>query len=441
MALVDYPKLSLTQESNAADYIVALYRELGWDQKSELDPKKIVMNPEHWKDVVGELGRTAEGRSASFLWLNSGPGADEKVPYGKITIEDGAFNRGDPGLSGADKAAIDEAVASSFVVEGNVVHLEADRGETNEFLLQEAYDARNLTPQAFLESMHDRVLKVWTEGIDFAVDEALERAGIVYTDGRYDAARDYLTDHYTFEPPYSHYLDQSMKVNIMLGTAEEKDADFASIRAMCDELNGSEPLSSEELDNGLMWLVEQQGYSVDELKYALSNYEKWGFDAAEVTSGTFLASVSEEMQNFPNVMGSVTLLAEMSLHDMAKMLDPSTQLVMPKDTVIGIFAPWVGGGSALDIQLEKDLVIPSELRFDFTIEGASCGQYTVNEVYGLIDEAWRKPLDITDPIRGYDERATSESLSSAMKEARDRASQKNLAYLEAPKERKPEMGL
>ena len=168
MAHVDYPKLDLTQDTNAADYIVALYRELGWDQKSELDPKRIVMNPEQWKDIAGALNQTAEGRTAGFLWVNSGPSADEKVPYGKIEIEDGAFNRGDPGLSGADKAAIDETVSSSFVVEGTVVYLEADWNETNEFLLQEAYDVRNTTPQAFLESLHERVADAWVDSVDLA---------------------------------------------------------------------------------------------------------------------------------------------------------------------------------------------------------------------------------------------------------------------------------
>lgn len=432
MAQVDYPKSTPAGEMTAEEYVVSLYEALGWDKQSDLDPKKIIMNPDHWRDIADALNRSEEGRTAGFVWMNYGPSADAAVPYGKIEIEDGAFGRGGPSLPETTKRHIDSTVSSQFAVEGNVVHLDADRTETNEFLLQNAYDSRHMAPSTFLESLHEQIGEAWMDSIDLAVDDVLTRAGIApYSDERYDAARDYLIESYSFEPPYAHYLDQDTKVNIMLGTSAEKNLDFGSIRAVCDCLNSPEALSADDLDNGLMWLIEQQGHTLDELSGALSNYEKWGFDAAEMTHGTFLASVVEEMSNFTNVMGSITVLAEMSMHDMAKLMEPKASLVMPKDSVIGIFAPWIGGGSMLGIQLEKDLVIPPDVRFDLTIEGANCDVYTVGDVYGLVGEAWKKPLDVTDPIRGYD------NLDEVMKEAKDRAGEKNLAHLDASKSRKP----
>ena len=434
MAQVDYPKPTPTGEMTAEEYVVSLYEALGWDRQSDLDPKKVVMNPDHWRDVADALNRSEEGRTAGFVWtwLNYGPSADAAVPYGKIEIEDGAFGRGDPSLPETTKRFLDAAIPSHFTVEGKTVHLEADRGETNDALLQSAYDARQMPPEAFLETLHEQIDEGWVDSIDLAVDDMLTRAGIApYSDERYDSARDYVAEEYSFTPPYAHYLDQDMRVNVMLGTDAERNLDFGSIRAVCDCLGEPDALQAEDLDNGLMWLVEQQGHTSDELLGALSNYEKWGFDAAEMTHGTFLASVAEEMSNFTNVMGSVTVLAEMSMHDMAKLMEPNAALVMPKDSAIGIFAPWVGGGSVLGIQLEKDLFIPPDVRFDLTIEGASCQVYTVNDVYGLVGEAWKKPLDITDPIRGHD------SLDSVMKEAKSRAGEKNLAHLDAPKDRKP----
>lgn len=91
MAQFDYPNLPPIQETNAEEYVVGLYQALGWNQESELDPQKIKINPEHWKDICDKLNQSAEGLAASYLWMNFGPSADAKVPYGKIEIEDGAF--------------------------------------------------------------------------------------------------------------------------------------------------------------------------------------------------------------------------------------------------------------------------------------------------------------------------------------------------------------
>lgn len=62
---------------------------------------------------------------------------------------------------------------------------------------------------------------------------------------------------------------------------------------------------------------------------------------------------------------------------------------------VGIFAPWVGGGSTFNIQLEKPLDIPRSMQFDVQIEGAGCSEYTVNAVYGLVLKAWKTPLNIS----------------------------------------------
>lgn len=432
---MDYPKLDAVAETDPEEYIISLYQAIGWDRESELDPKMIHLNPEHWQDICTEFNQAGSERTSGLLWMNYGPSTRENVPYGKVEVEDGAFNLLGPALAEVDKASIDETIGYLFDTEGHTVHLEADQHQSNEFLLQAAYDAREMTPAGFLEILHNAIDEAYFDEVDVAMDRVMEREGITpLQEGRYEAALDYLNESYTFESPYSHYLDQSMKVNILLGTEAEQNLDFASIGAMRDEGPGLP--DAEVRDNALTWLVNQQGHTLSELQDAEANYGKWGFDAAEIINGTFLASVAEEMNNFPNTMGCVTVLAEMSMHDMAELLNEGSTLTVPANATIGIFAPWVGGGSLLDIQLERNLVIPSDMWFDLQIEGAGCGEYTVNNVYGLVEEAWKKPIDISRPMQNREK-----PLDDLMKEAKEKAAERNVGRPDQMRtQQPPEMG-
>ena len=54
----------------------------------------------------------------------------------------------------------------------------------------------------------------------------------------------------------------------------------------------------------------------------------------------------------------------------------------------GLFNPWNGGGSVLEVQLEKDIEIPLSILFDVSMDGEKTYGYDVNEVYGLCGDAW-----------------------------------------------------
>ena len=424
---------------NAEDYLIYFYRRIGWNEQDTLDPKKIVMNEQQWQEVAAALNslpREPGEMAAGFAWMNWGPSADKRVPYGKIDVREGAFTRDHYDLSEEDKAAIDRAALSRFDVEGSVIRLHADYRDTNEGLLQSAYDAQEMGTDGFLRVIRDEINDNWADLFDFAIDDIIEHSGAVPSAGaadeRYDLARDYIIENYSFEPPYSHYLDQKVNVNVLLATETEKNLDFASITEMEAGFMNPNLLDGEEQDNALAWLVDQQGYSIDDLKSAVLEYDDLGYETCQEAHGTFLASVASELFDFGSVQGAVTVLATISLNDMAKLLDPQAELVMPKDTTIGIFAPWVGGGSTLDIQLEKPLAIPHDLRFDIQIEGAACRGYTVNNVYGLVSEAWKQPLDIASPSIEREK-----PIDALMKEAKGKAAEKNALHQTLSKTQRP----
>ena len=425
MGKVDFPDLKSVEELGPDGYLVALYENLGWMRGMELEPTRITINQQRWLEVADQYNKLpgGEGGAGGLFFMNYGPSASETVPYGRIAVEPDAFERDEHTLSPAEKATLDRTLREWFTVEGegpgSVVHLDVDVSDTADFLLQDAYDAHFGGSEAYMEVLRGRIDEEWEEGVDLAADEAVERSGIAKPgDPLFGAAHDFVVESYDFEPPYNHYLDQEVKVNIILGTKAERNLDFGSIRNICDGLGEPGYLDAEDLDNGLAWLVKQQGHTVSELKGALVNYDKWGFDGAEITHGTFLASVASEMRSFPNVMGAVTVLASLSLSDLGKTLCPQDVLTVPKDATVGIFAPWAGGGSGLDIQLERDLDIPSDMRFDVQIEGAKCSECTVGQVYGLVDAAWKEPASLRFDVE--------RPLDDLLREAREKAAERNM---------------
>ena len=124
------------------------------------------------------------------------------------------------------------------------------------------------------------------------------------------------------------------------------------------------------------------------------SYDK-RFEMFTATHNKFLSTVCQELDNMGYSFGVVTVLANMNMNDYAKMLQQGSAVTMPKGSMIGIFAPWNGSGSVLDIELEKDFTFKREDISDVQIEGVKPDQgYTVNQTYGLVSSAWQKPKSI-----------------------------------------------
>jgi hypothetical protein len=65
--------------------------------------------------------------------------------------------------------------------------------------------------------------------------------------------------------------------------------------------------------------------------------------------------------------------------------------------MIGIYNPWNGSGSVLEIELEKDLVFTTDMIRDIQIEGVKPDfEWTVDNTYGLIGSCWKAPKSIED---------------------------------------------
>ena len=196
----------------------------------------------------------------------------------------------------------------------------------------------------------------------------------------------------------------SLKVNILFSTPEEQNLDQGSISDFISSLDGyhncfgtsyptldkqkeSEALNA--LNNGLIYLIHQQGHTPSEL---LSD-----------TDSKFIKSVKQEMANSFSSMSCMTVLANVDFDTFCKLADAVNGVendtfnsikVSPK-AEMGFFDPWHGSGSILEVDPETDVVIPKEYLFRLQIESGrgknSCG-YSVDEVYGLIGSAWKEDV-------------------------------------------------
>ena len=209
-----------------------------------------------------------------------------------------------------------------------------------------------------------------------------------------DELRDWFHENYYFYYDKEHY-NETVKVNIMLDTGNA-NSDFTrdNILNYCNYYsNGGKDLK----DSSILWLARQQkkaGLLVRAIK-------------GNQTDDKFVNSCINELENLPSHMATLTFLVNMKLFDyfdLREAMESEKELnksyilaerkgkgtiTISKDTMCGLFDVWSGGGSQLEIELDKDVVLPIRCIWKAEIEtGKSEYGYSVDSVYGLIGSAW-----------------------------------------------------
>lgn len=163
-----------------------------------------------------------------------------------------------------------------------------------------------------------------------------------------------------------------------------------------------------ELNNlsPIVWVARNQK-KLTELKKAIKNND---FERGKKFS-EFTKSCIRELENQFHCMSCMSFLVRMGLNDYIKLQgmirrqdklnetidgakyyydlrpDSGEYIVMGKDVECGLFNPWIGGGSLLEIELEKDIKIPMKAIWSAWIEAGVHGccplGYSIDEVYGI----------------------------------------------------------
>ena len=279
-------------------------------------------------------------------------------------------------------------------------HFEIDvdyRDEIEDSIAQEILD--NISPRdTLIERLWDRYQEQEWDIIDNLVDDfkekvdpkLLEDANII-EDGNLDDVDDGDIREEFMEIIYVDYPidwaeNQEFCFNIIVSNGDDS-YDFCLNEYIVDE-DGNVSENAEK--SGIVWLAKQQGYTLDQVVEILKNgdIEK---------PKTFLETVLQEVANGYDCE-ALTFCVKMTLGQAIALKEqmesnPNGSIVLDKGVECGLFDPWQGGGSVLEIACEKDIEIPFENIWKFYIDERRSNRYdSIHNVYGTDSSLWRDCL-------------------------------------------------
>ena len=220
------------------------------------------------------------------------------------------------------------------------------------------------------------------------VDPELFRQADIIEDGNIDddMIRDIFQDAIYVDYPVDWALEQEFCFNIIVSNGDD-NYDFWLNEHIVDE-DGNVDENAEK--SGLVWLAKQQGYTLDQVVKILKDG-----DIAEPK--TFLETVLQEVANGYGCE-ALTFCVKMTLGQAIALKEkmksnPNGSIVLDKRVECGLFDPWEGGGSVLEIACEKDVEIPFKNIWKFYIDARRSNRYdSIHNVYGTGDSIWRDCL-------------------------------------------------
>ncbi len=191
--------------------------------------------------------------------------------------------------------------------------------------------------------------------------------------------------------PYEHYYRQTVRLNIMIDTGDgNREYVENAVYPHWDGVQGEEISDNASI----VWLAQTQGFCKEELQVALDGYRD------SLDKKGFLETLGQELINMPSHIAVLTFLVETTLEqalDIADCMRPdylekdSPSIRIGRNTMTGLYDPWDGGGSLLDISLEKDVEIPLSIIRSAKPDGCD-GIYSIEDVYGMSASAWKRTL-------------------------------------------------
>ena len=189
-----------------------------------------------------------------------------------------------------------------------------------------------------------------------------------------DLVREWVFENVYFDFPYEHFLKQDVKVNIIVNTGDG-GYDFTLNNFASYNSTPGETINNK---SSILWLVKQQGYSKTQLNNAVRKEDFSGSD--------FLKSVYQELVNVTTHMNALAFFVKMTLKEFIDLKENPDKVILPATTNCGLYDPWNGAGSVLEIKLEKEVVIPKKFA-EPHIDGTR--GYGITEIYGMCSSFWK----------------------------------------------------
>lgn len=237
---------------------------------------------------------------------------------------------------------------------------------------------------ALIDLLDEAYAEAFDDALDELLDEVLDHWDTVDDPMPWDAAdedtvREIVRNAVDFVLDYDHFLRQTLYLNILINTGDG-NADFTHNNWL-DRHALTRPIPD---DSGLLWLARSQGYSDADVEWAIRSPQK--------THGVFLDSVLDECANATSLMNALTFFVQMSVGQFVAWLDSGADLTLSSDAACGLWDPWSGAGSLLEITLERPVTIPFAIA-EAAPDGVR-GNYDVADTYGMLRRFW------TDTVMG-----------------------------------------
>lgn len=224
----------------------------------------------------------------------------------------------------------------------------------------------------------------------------------------YNELWDYIRENTYFYCDFSDF-NMDLSINIMI------DCGNWNYDCTCDNvLNwyGNSGDGSIDKESSMLWLAKTQGKATELREACKQVHRDDGYYVdRDKNKDKFIESCIQEFENLPSSMGTMTFLVKMSLFKLFDLIelqnkeydekgkyDPrkneksKSYFTLDKNTMCGLYNPWDGSGSVLEIELDKDVNVPIKYA-NFAIDGLRMyGNYDVDEVYGLVGNAWKDTL-------------------------------------------------
>ena len=256
------------------------------------------------------------------------------------------------------------------------------------------YDWLDEAYQECVWDYEDQVIKEALEDEDFAkIASGLDE----------DEVRDHLRDMFYVKLPEKHFLDQDILVDILVDTGDLNYDYTLNNFGPCYNAQEYEQIPEE---SSLLWLARQQGYTKTQLKQAMRE---------RPAEKNFMQSVYDEINNVGSHMNTLTFLVKMSLEEYFYLTDAIGKerernqsytmngrkgrgwILLDKTTTAGLYDPWSGGGSLLEIRLDKDVRLP--IRCIETAKHDGCRGYSIREIYCCCTSLWTETLKEIHPMK------------------------------------------
>ena len=188
-----------------------------------------------------------------------------------------------------------------------------------------------------------------------------------------DEIGDFIRDNIDFVLPEEFVWGSEVLVNIIITAYEDWNYEFTK-----NEIWRDDDDKMRLCDGGIMWLIQQQGYSVEEFENEI-NTENVPF------TNNLFDSIYNEILNTTTSLNALVISTKMTLReliDLKKSHENKTlkSLKIDKSCDVGLVDFWQGAGSVLDIKLEKDLEIPLENIYEICSD--SSYHYNIGNIYG-----------------------------------------------------------